>query len=42
MLAILGYSTVSMLTLFTLIGVEMTSDSMGGPSTSLSPSTSSI
>jgi hypothetical protein len=31
MLAILGYSIVPMLNLFTLIGVEMTSNSMGGP-----------
>jgi len=31
-----------MLTFFTLIGVEMTYDSMGGPSTSLSPSASLI
>jgi hypothetical protein len=39
---ILGCSIVRMLTFFTLIGAEMTFDSMGSPSTSLSPSTSSI
>jgi hypothetical protein len=39
MMAIFGFLAILF---FTLIGVEMTYDSMGGPSTSLSPSTSSI
>ena len=41
MLGILGFSTIPMLNFFTLIEKTNTFNSIGGPSTSLSPSSSS-